>query len=71
MGLGEDGWCFKKEQFYGRFFSWLADDRNDDDESTGLVIERLRVQILAEEISSPELTLCADSYSVSSTPVLL
>ena len=36
--------------------------------SAGLVIERLRVRILAGaggEFSSPELTLCADSYSVS------
>ena len=37
-------------------------------QSTGLVIERLRVRIPAEtarEFSSPELTLCADSYLVS------
>ena len=36
-----------------------------------LMIERLQVQILAEmaaEFSSPELTLCADSYSVSVLP---
>ena len=36
--------------------------------SAGLVIERLRVRILAAaagEFSSPELTFCADSYSVS------
>ena len=35
------------------------------------MIERLQVQILAEmaaEFSSPELTLCADSYSVSVLP---
>ena len=39
--------------------------------SAGLVIERLRVRISAEvavEISSPESTLCADSYSVSVPP---
>ena len=39
--------------------------------SAGLVIERLRVRIPAGEageFSSPELTLCADSYSVSFTP---
>ena len=39
--------------------------------SAGLVIERLRVGIPAEakgEISSPEVTLCADSYSVSVPP---
>ena len=36
--------------------------------SAGLVIERLRVRIpagAAGEFSSPESTLCADSYSVS------
>ena len=33
--------------------------------SAGLVIERLRVRIPAGEFSSPELTLCADSYLVS------
>ena len=42
--------------------------------SAGLVIERLRVRIpagAAGEISSPELTLCADSlFGVCSTPVL-
>ena len=39
--------------------------------SAGLVIERLRVRIpagAAGEISSAELTLCADSYSVSVPP---
>ena len=39
--------------------------------STGLVIERLRVRIpagAAGEFSSPELTFCADSYSVSVPP---
>ena len=39
--------------------------------SVKLVIERLRVRILAgaaEEFSSPELSLCADSYSVSVPP---
>ena len=39
--------------------------------STGLLIERLRVWILAGaagEFSSPELTLCADPYSVSVPP---
>ena len=39
--------------------------------SAGLVIERLRVRIpagAAGEFSSPELTLCADSYSVSVPP---
>ena len=39
--------------------------------STGLVIERLRVRIPAEaagEYSFPELTLCADFYSVSVPP---
>ena len=39
--------------------------------SAGLVIEKLRVRILAGaagEFSSPELTLCADSYSVSVPP---
>ena len=39
--------------------------------SAGLVVERLRVRIPAEaevEVSSPELPLCADSYSVSVTP---
>ena len=42
------------------------------DKSAGLVIERLPVQIPAEaagEFSSPELTLCADSYSVSVPPL--
>ena len=41
---------------------WLVD------KSAGLVIERLRVRIpagAAGELSSPEPTLCADSYSVS------
>ena len=42
--------------------------------SAGLVIERLRVRIPAgaeREFSSPELTFCADSYSVSVlSPVL-
>ena len=36
-----------------------------------LVIERLKVQVpagMVEECSSPELTLCADSYSVSVPP---
>ena len=40
-------------------------------ERAGLVIERLQVRIpagAAEEFSSPELTLCADSYSVSVPP---
>ena len=35
------------------------------------MIERLRVQVRAEaagEFSSPELTFCADSYSVSVPP---
>ena len=39
--------------------------------SAGLVIERLQVRILsgaAGEFSSPGLTLCADSYSVSVPP---
>ena len=36
--------------------------------SAGLVIERLRVRIPAGEFSSPEFTLCADSYSVSVPP---
>ena len=39
--------------------------------SAGLVIERLRVRIpagAAGEFSSPELTLCVDSYSVSVPP---
>ena len=39
--------------------------------SAGLVIERLRVRIpagAAGEFSSPELTLCADSYLVSAPP---
>ena len=39
--------------------------------SAGLVVERLRVPISAEpvgEFSSPKLTLCADSYSVSVPP---
>ena len=39
--------------------------------SAGLVIERLPVRIpagAAGEISSPELTLCADSYPVSVPP---
>ena len=39
--------------------------------SAGLVIERLRVRIpagAAGEFSSPEKTLCADSYSVSVPP---
>ena len=39
--------------------------------SAGLVIERLRVRIpagTAGEFSSPELTLCADSHSVSVPP---
>ena len=39
--------------------------------SAGLEIERLRVRILVEaagEFSSPELTFCADSYSVSVSP---
>ena len=39
--------------------------------SAGLVIERLRVRIpagAAGEFSSPELTLCADSYSMSIPP---
>ena len=39
--------------------------------SAGLAIERLRVRIPAEAVgqfSSPELTLCADSYSVSIPP---
>ena len=38
------------------------------------MIEKLRVRIpagAAEEFSSPELTLCADSYSVSVLPALL
>ena len=38
---------------------------------TGLLIERFRVRIptgVAGEFSSPELTLCADSYSVSVPP---
>ena len=37
----------------------------------GLVIERLRVRIpaaAAGEFSSPELTLCVDSYLVSAPP---
>ena len=45
-----------------------------DAKSAGLVIERLRVRIpagVAEELSSPELTLCADSYSVSVPPPVL
>ena len=40
--------------------------------SAGLVIERLRVRILAGaagEFSSTELTFCADSYSVSVPPL--
>ena len=40
--------------------------------STGLVIERLRVRIPAVvvgEFSSPESTLCADSYSMSIPPL--
>ena len=40
-------------------------------QSAGVVIERLRVRIPAgppEEFSSPELTLCAGSYSVSVPP---
>ena len=40
-------------------------------ESAGLVIERFRVRIPARtagEFSSPGLTLCADSYSVSVPP---
>ena len=40
--------------------------------SAQLMIERLRVRIPAEvvgEFSSPELTFCADSYSVSVPPV--
>ena len=39
--------------------------------SAGLVIEILRVRIPAEvvgEFSSPELTLCVDSYSMSVPP---
>ena len=39
--------------------------------SAGLVIERLRVRILAgaaREFSSPVLTVCADSYSASVPP---
>ena len=39
--------------------------------SAGLVIGRLQVQIMAGvvgEFSSPELTLCVDSYSVSVPP---
>ena len=39
--------------------------------SAGLVIEILQVRIPAEaagECSSPELTVCADSYSVSVPP---
>ena len=42
-------------------------------ESTGLLIKRLHIWILAGEFSSPELTLCADSYwsGVCSTPMLL
>ena len=39
-----------------------------------LMIERLQVQIPAEatgEFSSPEFTLCADSYSVSFPPPML
>ena len=39
--------------------------------SAGLVIERLRVRILAgamREFCPPELTLCADSYSVFVPP---
>ena len=42
--------------------------------STGLMIERLRVWILAGgagESSSPELTLCADSYLVFVPPPML
>ena len=42
--------------------------------SAGLVIERLRVRILAGaagDFSSPVLTLCADSYSVSALPPVL
>ena len=45
---------------------WLAG------KSAGLVIERLRVRIPAGaegEFSSPESTLCADSYSVSIPPL--
>ena len=41
-------------------------------QSARLVIKKLRVQILAGavgEFSSPELTLCADSYSVSVPPL--
>ena len=40
--------------------------------SAGLVIERLRVRIpagAAGKFSSPELTLCADSYSVFVPPL--
>ena len=40
-------------------------------QSTGLVIERLRVRIpagAAGEFSSPESTLCADFYAVSVPP---
>ena len=40
--------------------------------SAGLLIKRLWVQILAGEVgefSSPELNLCADSYSVSISPL--
>ena len=33
--------------------------------TAGLAIEWLRVRITAGELSSPESTLCADSYSVS------
>ena len=39
--------------------------------SAGLVAETLRVRIpagAAGEFSSPELTLCADSYSVTVSP---
>ena len=39
--------------------------------NAGLVIKRLRVRIpagAAGEVSSPESTLCADSYSVSVAP---
>ena len=42
-------------------------------ENAGLVIERLRVRMqaeVAEEFSSPELTLRADLFGVCSTPVL-
>ena len=41
------------------------------DKSAGFVIEKLRVPTMAEavgEISSPELTFCADSYLVSVPP---